>query len=195
MPLCSSELKRRPLQKWMKENLSPDVEVVIGFSIEEERRINKLRARGMYKNLAFPLAERPYTSVCQIRGWLTDLGLKESDLYAKGANHANCNGACFQMSKHSFAWLLQTNPELFAEWEAREKAFISRHPDKKATILRKKGEPYTLAQLRADVEAGLVEARYNRLPCACGVVFYQEELDFNPADVDDADIDGKEDAP
>lgn len=177
MPLCSAYLKQKPLDSWMREHLSEDCLIVIGFSIEEQERIDRIRKRNPRTPYWFPLAERPYTSVCDIRKWLAEYGIEASELYDKGANHANCNGACFQMSASSWARLIETNKPLFDKWRDKEAAFIA-EKKRPATILRKAGQPYTLAQLEADHAAGLVEASYYRLPCACGVVGYQAEMDF-----------------
>jgi 3'-phosphoadenosine 5'-phosphosulfate sulfotransferase (PAPS reductase)/FAD synthetase len=177
-PLCSTELKKTPLKKFIKDYIPEGADIVIGFSIEEEHRINKmLRAqeKGQYRkyNLWFPLADKPYTPVCRIREWLKQYGIEESDLYKVGANHANCNGACFQASKGHWAWLLKEKPDVYAYYEEKESHFVE---ESGTTIQRKNGEPYSLKQLREDVEAGILKASYSRLPCACGVVWYQEEM-------------------
>lgn len=177
MPLCSAYLKQKPLHTWMRENLPEDCLVIIGFSIEEAERIARIQKRSPQVKYWFPLAEKPYTSVCDIRRWLEEYGIEASELYEKGANHANCGGACFQMSASSWARLIETNKPLFDKWRDKERDFIA-NTGKSATVLRKGGQPYTLAQLEADHAAGLVQAAYYRLPCACGVVGWQSELDF-----------------
>jgi 3'-phosphoadenosine 5'-phosphosulfate sulfotransferase (PAPS reductase)/FAD synthetase len=177
-PICSAYLKQKPLQKWIKQNLSKDCLIVIGFSIEEYRRIERMKKSNVYKNLWFPLADRPYTTVCDIRKWLEEYGIAESDLYEKGANHANCNGACFQANKGTWAWLYKTNKPLFMHYAEKEEAFnIGKDP--RRTILRRRNEPYSLKELAADIEAGIVQPTFSRLPCACGVPFYQEKFNFD----------------
>lgn len=178
LPLCSAYLKQKPLDAWMKQNLPKDCLVVIGFSIEEAERIARIQKRNPKIPYWFPLAERPYTTVCDIRQWLAEYGIEASGLYEQGANHANCGGACFQMAAGGWARLIETNKPLFDKWRDKEIAF-NEGKERPTAILRKNGQPYTLAQLEADHAAGLVEAAYYRLPCACGVVGWQEEMDFN----------------
>lgn len=176
-PLCSAYLKQKPLQEWIAAHLRPECLIVVGFSVEEQERIDRIRKRNPRTPYWFPLAERPYTSVCDIRAWLAEYGIEASGLYELGANHANCGGACFQMAAGGWARLIETNKPLFDLWRDKELAFIAA-ANRPVSILQKKGQPYTLAQLERDYEAGLVQASYYRLPCACGVVGYQEELEF-----------------
>lgn len=177
-PICSAFLKQKPLEKWIKSNLNKDCIVVIGFGIEEENRIERLKKSKRYKNLWFPLADKPYTTVCDIRKWLNEYGITESDLYDKGANHANCNGACFQAGIGTWAWLYTTNKPLFLHYAEKEEAF-NKGREKQRTILRRKNALYSLKDLAKDVDAGIVKPTFSRLPCACGVPFYQERFNFD----------------
>lgn len=176
--ICTTELKRKPLTCFIEENLPPECEIVVGFSIEEIERIDRLKKNRPNVNWRFPLAERPYKTMCDIRSWLKELNVEEPDLYEQGFNHANCNGACFKASYSHWARLYKERPEVFAYNEAKEKEWQEK-TGKDSTILMYKKEKLSLARLRELVDAGVIQPSYYRLPCACGVIYMQDEFNFS----------------
>lgn len=171
--LCTLELKKQPLMKWVKENIPSDADIVIGFGVEEMERIERLKAKQPKIKWRFPLAEKPYTPLCQIRTWIKDYNIDEPDLYEQGFNHANCNGACFKSGMGHWARLYKERPEVFAYHEQKEKEW-QEITGRDSTICIRKGEHLPLSELRKLVDEGVVKPSYFRLPCACGVVFYDE---------------------
>lgn len=175
--LCSGELKKQPADKWQKENLNDGTPIIIGFSIEEIERIERFKKRKDRYIYEFPLAEKPYTSICQIREWLKEYNIAEPKMYSEGFNHANCAGACFKAGVSHWARLYKERPEIFAYHEAKEKEFQEKFASQQ-TICMRKGEHLTLENLRKLVDAGIIEPSYYRLPCACSLV-YEEQMEFS----------------
>lgn len=175
--ICSGELKKAPADKWQKENLKDGTPIIIGFSIEEIERIERFKKRKDRYNYEFPLAEKPYTSMCQIREWLRELNIEEPRMYSEGFNHANCNGACFKAGISHWARLYKERPEVFAYHEKKEKEFQERFQVDQ-TVCMRKGEHLTLENLRKMVDSGIIAPSYYRLPCACSLVF-EEQLEFS----------------
>lgn len=175
--ICSGELKIKPALKWEKEHLPQNCPIIIGFSIEEIERIERMRKRKDGYIYEFPLAEKPYTSVCQIREWLRELNIEEPKMYAEGFNHANCNGGCFKAGLGHWARLYRERPEVFAYHEAKEKEW-QETTGKDMTVCMRKGQRILLSELRELVNAGIIEPSYYRLPCACGLIEDQLELNL-----------------
>lgn len=121
-------------------------------------------------------AEKPYTSICKIREWLHEYNIEEPRMYAEGFNHANCNGACFKAGLSHWARLYKERPEVYAEQERQEKEW-QQATGKDMTICMRKGKQLPLSELRQLVDAGIIEPSYYRLPCACGLV--EEQLELN----------------
>lgn len=175
LSICSGELKQKPAMRWQNEHLEDGTPLIVGFSIEEQERIDRMKARKDRYVYEFPLAEKPYTSVCQIRAWLKELNVEEPRMYAEGFNHANCNGACFKAGLSHWARLYKERPEVYAEQERQEKEW-QEATGKDMTICMRKGKQLPLSELRELVDAGIIEPSYYRLPCACGLVPEQLEL-------------------
>lgn len=180
--ICSGQLKREPAQKWMKQNLPDGCPVIMGFSIEEVERIERIRKRKDRYTYEFPLAEKPYTTICDIRGWLADLNIDEPKMYAEGFNHANCNGGCFKAGLSHWARLYKERPEVFAYHERKEKEW-QEATGKDMTVCMRKGKQILLSQVRVLVDAGIIEPSYYRLPCACSLV-EEEQLEL-PLNIED----------
>ena len=167
--ICSGDLKIKPADKWERENLPDGCPIIIGFSIEEQERIDRMMKRKTRYKYEFPLAEKPYTTVCQIRAWLKELNLEEPRMYAEGFNHANCNGACFKAGLSHWARLYKERPEIYAYHEQKEREW-QQTTGKNMTICMRKGTQLPLSELRVLVDSGIVEPSYYRLPCNCSLI-------------------------
>lgn len=175
--ICSGELKIKPAWKWQKEHLAPGTPIIMGLTIEEAERIERVRKRKDRWQYEFPLAEKPYTTTCDIRAWLAELNIEEPKMYAEGFNHANCNGACFKAGLSHWARLYRERPEIFAYHERKEKEWQAA-TGKDMTILMRKGKQLPLSDLRLLVDAGIIEPSYYRLPCACSLIDLAEQLEL-----------------
>lgn len=176
--ICSGELKKAPALKWQKEHLEEGTPVIMGFSIEEIERIERVRNRKDRYSYEFPLAEKPYTTICEIRAWLAELNIEEPRMYAEGFNHANCNGACFKAGLGHWARLYKERPDVYAYHERKEAEFREK-TGKQMTVVMRRGEHCTLTALRGLIDAGIVQPDYYRLPCACSLLPEQLELPFD----------------
>lgn len=169
---CSRVLKREVLDKWCTEN-APNAVHVIGYTSCETGRFEKLQPKFGGK-LRAPLMETPTVSKAQVlpefREYFPDI--TPPRLYALGAEHNNCGGACVKAGHAHFRWLLETIPEKYAEWEREEQGirdFLGRDD---ISILRdrKDGESrtITLRQFRERVERGATLPMFDRSePCMC----------------------------
>lgn len=175
--ICSAELKREPAEKWQRQHLADGTPIIIGFSIEEIERINRMKSRKSRYVFEFPLAEKPYTTICDIRAWLKEYNIDEPTMYAAGFNHANCNGACFKAGLSHWARLYKERPDVFAYHEAQERAWQAA-TGKDMTVCMRKGKQLLLSDLRQLVDAGIIAPSYYRLPCACSLVDEPEQLEL-----------------
>ena len=79
-------------------------------------------------------------------------------LYGLGASHNNCGGGCVKAGHAHFKWLLETLPDVYAEWE-REEQGMRDFLGKDVSILTDrrcdgKKKPITLRQFRERIERG-----------------------------------------
>jgi hypothetical protein len=153
---CSRILKREILDRWCAEN-APDAVHVIGYTACEGMRFNKLAGK-FGGRLRAPLMETPTVSKDQVAGEFSEYfpSIRPPRLYALGAEHNNCGGACVKAGHAHFLWLLKTMPEKYAEWEREEQGmrdFLGR--DDVAILKDRRGglsRPITLRQFRERVE-------------------------------------------
>lgn len=167
---ASVELKQKPLDKWTKQNFSPDSCVIAtGLTYEErlDRQVRLQRKLSPYQCF-FPLNVRPRLSACGIIAELERYGLPVSEAYRNGYSHDNCNGGCILAGLKQWSGLLHDNPEHFKYCEQREKKFFNK-TGFTVNRDRRNGEtkPYPLFQLRKDVESGRDFGNEWRSTCGC----------------------------
>ena len=169
--LASKVLKREPLARHL-ESLPESTVVAIGMDRTEPERMARLLARS--DRFIFPLACKPSLSECDFRAELKRRGIALSTLYGEKFEHNNCGGGCALAGSSDWARHYRLHPEEFAKEEASEIAFNERRlakGKKPFTILRDqrngKTVPYTLTELRRDVDAGR-KFRPAKVPnCSC----------------------------
>jgi len=87
---------------------------------------------------------------------LSETGIEVPRLYRLGFSHNNCGGFCCRAGQGHFAKLLKELPEQFADAEAREDE-LRQFLGKDVAMMKKQRKgiisPYTLRQLREDIEA------------------------------------------
>lgn len=176
---CSEHLKRRPGQKWIKDNCAPeDTALVFGIHWEEDHRLEGMRTnkkgervvggvRPRYNALGWPhveapMCEKPWMTSDQIHAWLKLEGIKRPRLYDKGFAHNNCGGFCVKAGEGHFAHLLREMPELYAHHEEQERRFNELRPGRaNQTVLAPqrrqedgtiKRVPMTLTEFREEYE-------------------------------------------
>lgn len=171
MDPCSEALKRKPAQKWLREE-AQGATLVFGIDWTEMHRLDGLRRR--YAELGHaveaPMCDAPWMTKGDVLAWMRREGLEPPRLYALGFAHNNCGGFCCRAGRTHFAHLLKTLPGRYAEHEAAEQAFRA-DIGKDVSILRDRAggdtAPLTLRALREQIEAGGVQDEFEWGGCGC----------------------------
>jgi len=178
--ICSRKLKREPLRKKLKEEF-PDPDkavVVIGMDFTEGDRLKRaINNQLPYKCIA-PCAEHPLVDKCKIAEDLEEFNIEPPDLYKDGFPHANCDGFCIKAGLAHFGHLLKERPWVYKYHEDQEQAFRYRHGKDVSVLRDRRGggvKPYTLKQLREEIENGRDVSRSTWGGCGC----------FSPEDQDE----------
>lgn len=113
---CTQELKVLTIERYLKSVGVKDPDMLIGVRADEQRRLPKLRARG----LSVPLADSEVTQANVQAFWRSqpfDLGLEFRDgVTPKG----NCD-LCYLKGGHQIASLIADKPERAVWWAAMER--------------------------------------------------------------------------
>jgi hypothetical protein len=170
MSKCSSDLKTKPVRRWLKKNASPDDPLVLGMGWEECDRVERASARW---------APRPIVSLLmkyrvfrwQYDGILKRHGLKQSRLYDVGFEHNNCGGFCVKAGQAQFARLLQWHPERYDYHEKEmERAMAEIGPTAKPFLkVTTNGvvRYVTLREFRDYVQGGGQLEMFSQAGCGC----------------------------
>ena len=186
-PICSTKLKREPLNEWMEQHYAMDSEqaemlfepgtVVLGFDFSEYHRVVDFQNQHPSWRVRAPMTEGPLWDKCRMISEAEKLGFKTSTLYKLGFPHNNCGGACVKAGISHFVHLYKMPPEKFKEWETEElatqEAFRLRGVSSwQFAILkdRRGGEtkPLPLRDLRLRIESGETFPLYEWGGCGCG---------------------------
>ncbi|MGD6829020.1 hypothetical protein [Bacillus pumilus] len=154
---CSHKLKQEVAEKWVKENFKPDECVLyLGIDWTEDHRAKAPQRNWYPYQVKFPMCEEPYVTKDEVLQDIKSIGIEIPRLYKMGFSHNNCGGFCCRAGQGHFANLLKQMPERFEEYEKKEEE-MRQFLDKDVAILKKTKNkvtsPYTLRQLRKDVEA------------------------------------------
>jgi len=187
-PICSTKLKREPLDEWHKANVTPknslfgepDI-IYIGFDWSEAHRVKAVREALPEYNIEAPMCEwPPVWDKCKITTELEHLYGKSLKAYADGFPHNNCGRRCVRAGITHFVRLYKTDPEQFLDWEREEtqtiKEFTGRGISTEwATVLKDrrggKTKPLTFTQLRERILADdSTLPKYDWGGCGCGGV-------------------------
>lgn len=186
-PICSTKLKREPLNAWMEANfemdgtqanfIKPHAKVVLGFDFSEWNRVADFQAAHPAWSIEAPMTEEPLWDKCRMISEAQKLGFKTAELYALGFPHNNCGGGCVKAGISHWVHLLKVKPETFAKWESEELSTRENFRERgisnwQFTILkdRRNGttKPMTLRQLRERVESGEKFRTDDWGGCGCG---------------------------
>jgi Phosphoadenosine phosphosulfate reductase family len=168
--VCSRVLKRDLARRWVQANCDfAGTIIVIGIDWSEVHRFERMRSRWAPWVIEAPLTRPPYRLKSELHAWAESEGLRQQELYRRGAAHANCGGGCVKMGQGGFARLLAADPDEYARWEQNEQALRAELGD--VAILRDRigGEtrPFTLRQLRERIEAGREPDMFDIGGCGC----------------------------
>ena len=134
---CSRVLKRDAMAAYMEKNHPAPANIYVGVGADEIDRELSIRAnwqkRG-YKAI-FPLIDKPYVNRNTLMALCEKMFGFIPDMYLKGFKHNNCQGACIKAGKKQWLLLLNTYPDVYAQWEQCEKD-IRASTGKEIAILR-----------------------------------------------------------
>jgi len=169
---CSRELKREPIERWLREHRDPATTVMhIAIDWTEAHRIPAIRdgwARSGWQT-AFLMVDRELDKWHAL-AWAKSVGIEPPSLTRDGWPHANCRGGCVRAGQGQFAALLLRRPEAFAEWEREEAEFVA-WLGKPVSILRDRRGGGTrampLTELRVRVNSGEIKPDLGDGSCNC----------------------------
>lgn len=185
-PICSTKLKREPLNAWMGMNYSlddqfdftrPQATASLGFDWTEQHRVSDFQAQWPRWRLSAPMTQAPFWDKCRIIEETVKLGYKRSLLYELGFPHDNCGGACVKAGISHFVQLYHRLPLVFKQWRDEEletqACFKARGIENwEYTVLKdRRGgttKPLSLASLEHRILAGETFDKYDWGGCGCG---------------------------
>jgi hypothetical protein len=163
---ASIELKHKPLAKHFER--SGCSAIAVGIEGTEGERIRDFKAK--IGHVLFPLACRPLLSECDIKTKIQEMGIKLPQLYHDNYSHNNCAGFCVLAGIGQWAENFKRDPEMFSDFEQKEQKFIELVGYEFSILRDQRGgtpKPYTLKQLREDVESGREFGNDWRSQCLC----------------------------
>jgi hypothetical protein len=130
-PICSMKLKIEPMRAWLAARYSPDdVAMSLGLDWTEEHRIEGRMVKDEWRPgtrelwlpwvTTYPLLDKPLLTKPVLLALWRSRGIEPPRLYATGAPHANCGGACVRAGQAEWRRLLYWNRDRYLEWEAEE---------------------------------------------------------------------------
>jgi hypothetical protein len=186
-PICSTKLKREPLNAWMEERfeldgwqpnfIKPDGTVVLGFDWDEHHRAVDFQNQHPHWRVRAPMTEAPYWDKCKMLKEAELLGFSRPKLYELGFPHNNCGGFCVKAGISHFVHLLKVMPRRFLEIEMEElncQQILKMRgvSNWQFTVLKDrrggKIQPMTFRELRRRVEAGEEFSKLDWGGCGCG---------------------------
>jgi hypothetical protein len=164
MAVCSQILKRDLIRAHLDEHYDPaDSVVYLGYDWTEDHRMDKAVEPWRPWTVRCPLMDPPHVMKADLLEQMRARGIEPPRLYATGAPHANCGGACVRGGQVEWRRLLLHNRDRYVEWEKEEE--VSRvELGKDVAILRHRSGPLegtalTLRSYRETLErdAGLFD--------------------------------------
>lgn len=150
---CSIKLKSKPFREWLKEHYEPDEAILyLGIDWTETHRKAAIERNYAPYQVGFPMCEKPFLDKPDMIEELNAEGIEIPRLYKLGFAHNNCKGCCVKAGIGQYRNLLLKDRITFLEMENKEEAFRRKYK-KDVSILKRKGKPFTLRQLRMTVEA------------------------------------------
>lgn len=129
-PICSTKLKREPLNAWMESHYEMDqgqqnflkepATVCLGFDWTEHHRVEDFKKQHPTWLVEARMTQPPLWDKCKMITEAVTLGFKPMQLYMLGFPHNNCGGGCVKAGISHFAHLYKVLPAVFWKWAAEE---------------------------------------------------------------------------
>lgn len=148
---CSKKLKSKPFKEYIKKYEPKEITLYFGIDFTESHRCASIVKNYAPIKVEFPLCEKPYLYKHEMLKELKQDGILKPYLYEKGFSHNNCNGMCVKAGIGHYKLLLETDRNKYLEIENFEQR-IREKIGKDVSILKRKGKPFTLRELRELVE-------------------------------------------
>ena len=170
---CSHILKQKTAHDYIFSNYEPEeTKLYLGLDWTETHRFNAPRKNWAPFKVEYPMSEAPYLSKVDMLEVLKADGIEPPRLYAMGFAHNNCGGFCCRAGQGHFAKLLEALPDRYARAEQEENS-MRELLGKDIAFMKKTTNgvtnPYTLRQLRLDVEAHKEIDLFDIGGCGCFV--------------------------
>jgi len=120
---CSTELKTKPIKKWLDENSEYNDPLVLGMDWSEMDRIE--RAQKNWDRPVISLLNQYNVSRAEYDFILAKYRIRKPRLYKKGYAHNNCGGFCCKAGVLQFERLFRTNPDRYKFHEAEMERALS----------------------------------------------------------------------
>lgn len=149
---CSKKLKSRIFNNWLKENFKEDECILyLGIDFTEIHRCEAIIRNYKPYKVEFPMCQQPYLYKHEMIEMLKEDGIDIPRIYKLGFQHNNCKGFCFKAGIGHYKNLYEKDRILYFECENKEQR-IREKLGKDVSILKRKGKPFTLKQLRETLE-------------------------------------------
>lgn len=168
---CSTELKTKPVRKWLEENADPMDPLVLGMDWSEMDRIERA-AKNWAPRPVVSLLNEFKVSRADYDAILNHHGIEKPRLYRLGWEHNNCGGFCCKAGQVQFERLYRFMPERYRWHEeqmiiASDKIGETARPFLRMTV---GGELQylTLTEFREHLESGTAELdMFSGAGCGC----------------------------
>lgn len=184
-PICSTKLKREPLNDFMKSNYEmdahakdftkPNATVVLGFDWTESHRVKAMQESHPTWSIRAPMTEPPYWDKCKMQREAEALGLPIPSAYVQGFPHNNCGRRCVRAGISHWVHLYRVDKPAFMDWAHEEQLTMEDFKARGITPLtmlkdRRGGETNSLSlmQLVERIESGEKFRTDEWGGCGCG---------------------------
>lgn len=169
---CSHKLKQEVAANWIKKHYnSTECILYLGIDWTESHRQNAPIKNWKPYKVEFPMCEPPYLTKQEMLSTLTDEGIEIPRLYKMGFSHNNCGGFCCRAGQGHFANLLKQLPDRYKHYEEEEEEKLRLYLGKDVSMMtrtkNKVKTPYTLKQLRTDVQNNCQIDLFDIGGCGC----------------------------
>lgn len=170
---CSHILKQKTARDYIFSHYEPqDTVLYLGLDWSETHRFASPRRNWQPFMVEYPMGDAPYMSKVDMLEVLKADGLEVPRMYKMGFAHNNCGGFCCRAGQGHFAKLYEHFPARFAHAEAVEED-MRQALGKDISYMKRSvnglARPYTLKQLRSDIEARREIDLFDIGGCGCFV--------------------------